>query len=301
MLFNLKQKVGARFKLIAHKGDGIPVRETEWFQNLVLDTGLNRMSSGAWVDRCCVGSGNSTPVATQTQLDNFIASTTTKQDYSTLKNTTTMPYYYGAKITWRFGLGVAAGNLSEVGMGWGNSNLWNRALIKDINGNPTTITILSDEYLDVVSEIRIHPSEVASGSFNLNDKNGNLISTHTYIGKGFLAGSPNLSMGKVQALSFTCYTGSITGVGSYPSGSGGANAVDSIIDTYPTSRSCRSEFNLGLNYYNLSHKTLIFSYSGLLSVDTAMGYQIQINPPIVKTGTQSMKYTFELSWDRYTP
>ena len=96
------------------------------------------------------------------------------------------PYYRWAKVTWRFGQGVAAGNISEVGLGWGNSNLWNRALIKDANGNPTTITVLSDEYLDVVSEIRDYPTLSSSGSFNLLDKTGAIINTYTVLGSPYL-------------------------------------------------------------------------------------------------------------------
>lgn len=198
-------------------------------------------------------------------------------------------------------MGVAAGNLSEVGMGWGNSNLWNRALIKDINGNPTTITILSDEYLDVVSEIRIYPTPSVSGSFSLLDKNGNLISSHTYTGMPFLAGSPNQNASKVQSLGFTCYSGNITGVASYPSGTGSSDFGVTVSDTNPTSKSCRTKVSLALAYQNLTHKTLIFSYTGLLSQELAMGYQIQISPGITKTSSQSMDYTFEISWDRYTP
>ncbi len=67
MNIKLQNQIGAQFKLVAHKGDAsIPSRESEWFKNIVLDTGLDQMSVGTWIDRCCVGGGNSTPVASQT-------------------------------------------------------------------------------------------------------------------------------------------------------------------------------------------------------------------------------------------
>lgn len=154
MNVQINNSVGARFKLVVRKASTEEItRETEWFKNIVLDTGLNQMSVGTWIDRVRVGSGNSTPVASQTQLDNTIASTTALFGGSgtVSQQTTTSPYYLAANRTYRFAEGVAAGNISEVGCGWGNGlDLWNRALVKDLNGNPTTITVLSDEFLDVI-------------------------------------------------------------------------------------------------------------------------------------------------------
>lgn len=117
--------------------------------------------SGCWIDRCCVGTGNSNSVVTQTSLDTFKASTTTTQGAIEAGiQVTTLPYYMWLRSTYRFGEGVAAGNISEIGLGWANANLWNRALVKDSNGNPTTITVLADEYLDVITEIRVYPQEI---------------------------------------------------------------------------------------------------------------------------------------------
>ncbi|MHA3102689.1 hypothetical protein [Acinetobacter sp. ANC 3791] len=141
MHFQVHQEVGARFKFIVRKAcDDRITTETDWFCNLVLDTGLARMSVGTWIDRCCIGTGNSTLISTQTALNSFLASSTTVQAQSTAIQVSAAPYYYSANLTWRFGQGVAVGNISEVGLGWGNTTLWNRALIKDSNGNPTTIS-----------------------------------------------------------------------------------------------------------------------------------------------------------------
>ena len=198
MNVQINNSVGARFKLVARKASTEEItRETDWFKNIVLDTGLNQMSVGTWIDRVRVGSGNSTPVASQTQLNNTIASTTTvlSGSDSVTKQTTTSPYYSAAKITYRFGEGVAAGNISEVGCGWGTGlALWNRALVKDLNGNPTTITVLSDEFLDVIIEVRYYPTQSFSGNFNLLDKTGGIVSSHTY------TASPRYELGSVVTL-----------------------------------------------------------------------------------------------------
>lgn len=305
MHFQVHQEVGARFKFIVRKAcDDSIARETEWFHNLVLDTGLARMSVGQWIDRCCVGTGNSTPVATQTALDAFVASTTTWQATSTAVQVTTAPYYYSATVTWRFAQGVAAGNISEVGLGWGNTTLWNRALIKDSNGNPTTITVLADEYLDVVSEVRVYPAQSLSGSFNLLDKTGAVISTHTYTGIPSLSGGASVVFNKVYLGWGTndswypaVYSGNIGTITTEPSAKLG-NGYPAI--TYPTATSCKCIATFDLNTANGTHKSLSLPVYNLCSVSLTTGYQLQISPTITKTSAQIMTYTFELSWGRYT-
>lgn len=52
--------------------------------------------------------------------------------------------------------GAAAGNISELTCGWGGNNVsaFARALVRDAEGNPTTITILPDEVLTLTWELR---------------------------------------------------------------------------------------------------------------------------------------------------
>lgn len=308
MQLNAHSQVGARFKLIVRKAhDDSIARETDWFCNLVLDTGLARMSAGTWISQCCVGTGNSTPVVTQTALDSFLASTSTQQSSSAGVQTSTTPYYRWAKVTWRFGQGVAAGNISEVGLGWGNSNLWNRALIKDANGDPTTITVLSDEYLDVVSEVRDYPAQSISGSFNLLDKTGAVISTHTVTGKPVLTGA-NAAFLQIIGNegnnygAFNVYSGEMgSTVTALPSGSLTNDQLSGMTVTYPTSTSIRIVGTLDLSKANGTHQSFDLMARGLLTDNyTTKRYQFQISPTITKTSSQIMTYTLEMSWGRYT-
>lgn len=298
MNISMSGKVGARFKLKVHKGDGRVIRETPWFNNLVLDAGLNQMSAGKWIDRCCVGTGNSLPVATQVQLDNLVATTTTIQSSSASRNSGVEPYYIARQVIWRFGQGVAAGNISEIGMGWGPQNLWNRALIKDINGNPTSITVLNDEYLEVVSEVRSYYETNHNGSMNLLDKNGEIISTHLITGKPCItdAPHPSISFERVGFGLIRIYAGPMGSVTTRPTGidfdSSGSN-------TYPTPRKIQSIRTLNLSEGNMSHRSF-FVGSGLMD-DFAKnnGYQFEISPPITKTSAQTMTYIIEMSWGRH--
>ena len=288
MNVQINNSVGARFKLVARKASTEEItRETEWFKNIVLDTGLNQMSVGTWIDRVRVGSGNSTPVASQTQLDNTIASTTTVL-------TTTSPYYVAAKRTYRFAEGVAAGNISEVGCGWGAGlALWNRALVKDLNGDPTTITVLSDEFLDVIVEVRYYPTQSFSGSFNLLNKTGQIVSSHTYTGLPHFAESGFVSFSKVTGALATLCSGGMNNVNTSPSSPLGNVAA---LSTYPSPKTLTCTSSFPLITANGSIRTVLQIFS---TIAAGSGYKFEINPPIVKTDQMVLSFTFSISWNRY--
>ncbi len=302
MNINVNNQIAARFKLVAHKGNPEQAtKQSDWSHNMVLDSGLERMSVGTWINRCCVGSGSNPPAANQTALQTFIASTTTRQGSETqLAQTTESPIYYGSRFTWRFGLGVAAGNLSEVGMGWSDTALWNRALIRDSAGTPITLTVLSDEYLDVIVEIRIYPQETFSGSFNLRDKAGEIVSTHTYAGRPVVsAGSSNISyafdrvaFNSSNNTQFTISPNVMTNA--YQSN--GGTGVSYSTNTYPTVTSVRGVNAVGLDQVVFAHKSFQATYQGLLS--NSNGFKWEIQPSITKTNQNTMTYSFEMSWAR---
>lgn len=320
MNLNVGCNVGAVLKLVVRKAstDEI-VKETPEFKNLVLTTGLSRMAVGTWIDRCVVGTGSSTPVASQVSLDSFLASTTTTatgvSDTGGIQ-VTTAPYYWYGRRTWRFAVGTATGNISEVGLGWGNSNLWNRALIKDVNGNPTTITVLADEYLDVVSEVRVYPQE-STGSFNLVDKVGAVISTHTVNirprfnstqgpGASWTASVPTVGRSDgLQVMGFS--------TGSIPSDNTGLppslTTVSGGIVSTPQPRGenfkrviTSGEVNIG------THKSFCISLRGLMCgsqstnvvLNASCGYNWEVDPPIPKDAETILTYSFTLTWDNHT-
>jgi hypothetical protein len=127
----------------------------DWFPNLILNNGLNTFGTIYPQSRCMVGTGTSTPVATQSQLDNRIASTTSAT--SIVRGVDLTDNYAYVRWTYRFNEGVAAGNLTEVGIGNSDTSCFSRALILDGLGEPTAITVLSDEFLDVIYELRLYP------------------------------------------------------------------------------------------------------------------------------------------------
>lgn len=302
MNVQINNSVGARFKLVARKASTEEItRETGWFKNIVLDTGLNQMSVGTWIDRVRVGSGNSTPVASQTQLDSTIASTTSLNGGSGTisKQTTTSPYYVTAKRTYRFLEGVAAGNISEVGCGWGNGlDLWNRALVKDLNGDPTTITVLSDEFLDVIVEVRYYPTQSFSGSFNLLNKTGQVVSSHTYTGLPQFDEYNTVGFNKVAGVRTFFYSGIMNDVTTRPLGQLG---IANTVSTYPSPRTLTCTGNFPLNEANGSIKTIYQMFTTVTTSNAAQAsvYKFEIDPPIVKTNQMVMTVVTSVSWDRY--
>ncbi len=312
MLFKTNIKVGARFKLIVRKSDEQRLSESAWSDNLVLDAGLDAMAGvgSAAISHVWVGSGNSAPVPSQVSLDNAIAGTSTTQgsDQSGLQ-VSALPYYYFCKRTFRFPLGASAGNLSEVGLGNGAGSLFNRALIRDSSGNPTSITVLADEILDVLVELRVYPSTNFSGQFQLLNKFDEVVSAHDYAGNAVLHNNGIAwSVASVRVdlplLAARVMANSVNPLNtSYPNTTGAV--TKSMSQSRPNNRALIGLFTLGLNEGNdWDHKGILIPIANLLSKGDSsalIGYKWDIDPPIPKSNQQTLRYMFELTWDRYTP
>tara|TARA_R110000850_G_scaffold275207_1_gene414176 strand:+ start:40949 stop:41809 length:861 start_codon:yes stop_codon:yes gene_type:complete len=158
MSVKLDSKIAGRFRLTTHGGQRGEI-DHGWIDNLILDQGIAfLLNNGDYAVESYgflrVGSGSSAPLVTQASLDSVVA-------VAPVKGTKTVGYnptggYQWTRFVYQFGQGVAQGNLSEIGSGWGAgaTQLFSRALIVDGSGNPTTITVLADEYLTVTYELR---------------------------------------------------------------------------------------------------------------------------------------------------
>ena len=325
MQVKVKAGVEGLFKLIARDENLEITRETPVFTNLVLDAGLDQMSAGPWLGKCVVGTGNSTPVANQVQLDNSLAVTTSIFAQYTLSQKTTLPYYQEFSITHRFNKGAAAGNLSEVAVGWGNllvGEIFDRALIQDVNGTPTSITILDNEYLDVVFIMRYYYDVTnRTDTLYLVNQKDEPISTHTiesfieFIhplpnGSG-MSNTPNISgnWGRVVVknlggnylpgqffnnhyANIVVFGSETVSVGTNTTLPGSSGSGMTISNTYPTTRSVLGEIGFGINNGN-------GEYHGS-RVLTTFGYlKFKVTPKIPKNNTEVFKIRILITWDRY--
>jgi hypothetical protein len=159
----MRATVEGRIRMVATKLDGSQ-RTLADFSNLITDAGLNRMGIGPFRDTCVVGTGSNAPTVSDSQLQTTRARTGAGAPNIPGPTAQSSPPYFTRTSTgFRFSVGSASGNLTEVGIGWSTGSgltdyqLWSRALIKDEDGNPTTVTVLGDEVLDIYYSMRIYP------------------------------------------------------------------------------------------------------------------------------------------------
>lgn len=95
------------------------------FDNLITNGGLDRLgaagsSHGTVISHVQVGTGSTAPANTDSALANYLAGTNRSYSYSASYGGNPTYHTEGTHY-WEFGQGAAAGNLSEIGVGWAAS------------------------------------------------------------------------------------------------------------------------------------------------------------------------------------
>lgn len=133
-----------------------------WFDNLITDGGLDQLGNVDYttdlIGYCRIGTGNTTPANTDTGLVAQVGATNTAGIGALGSGLSVDGTYIYRSVSKRFLPGTVSGvNLAEVAMASAaTGQVFSRSLIKDAGGNPTTITLASDEYLDVIYELRLY-------------------------------------------------------------------------------------------------------------------------------------------------
>lgn len=156
-------KIGGEYQLVVTRPDGT-MRSTGWFNNIITNTGFDRMMASQntmTIGYASVGSGTSTPIGTQTALDNKIGATSAV--WSALAGASAGSPTYAASHTFTcvFTQGSVIGNITEVGVGWlssGVGSLFSRALILDGVGAPTTLSLTAVDQLTVYYRVTVTPT-----------------------------------------------------------------------------------------------------------------------------------------------
>lgn len=300
--FNVKTGMSGRYKLTAIKPDGRERPLTGWFDNLILNSGLDYKCSYSSTDiipACQVGTGTSTPTNTQTALDNRVMGTGTTQSSSSGAQGSA-PYYGHFIKTYRFAAAATNYNLTEVGVGSASTGgtLVSRALILDGAGSPTTVTLLTGEILDVSYELRMYPGSVAGdytqSGVDISGTSTTIVSRASSVGDNTWGTYTVYGLGWAATNSdCTAYNGSLGAVTTVPSGTTGVMTYSSL-GSYSTGSYSRSvTFSAGLTVCNFG--------SGISAVRnrTAAGYyQYSFSPAIMKDSTMTLALTFNFSWDR---
>ena len=273
------------------------------FPNLITNGGLERMGDNSdWLSRTYVGSGSAAPNFNDSAMNNFVAVTTSNQSAVT-GSQSTAPYFAWVRVTRRFAAGAAAGNLSEAGVGW-DTALFSRALIVDALGNPTTITVGAEQFLDVTYEFRFYPKTTDdTGSFTLT---GSIGGTYDYIFRAAKVTIQNTVNAWEVAQNGTILNG-------VTSNSNGRRVYDGAIGpiTGEPSGQVDTANSIGVSAYSagslLSKATLQFGLdsanfaTGIASARVKMGigaFQVEFTPAIMKTNERLLSLEFSHSWGR---
>ena len=277
------------------------------FHNKITNIGLNQLgTSGTIISRCYVGTGTSASTNGDTNMGNYLVGVGSPV-VSSSGNYNTSPRWIQATRTYRFAAGAINTNITEVGVGWGttpSNALWSRELIVDSAGNPVTLTVLSNEYLDVVYSLRYYPVETDfTGSVVIN------AITYNYTGRAAnIANSQYLGNSPAGPAVMTLYGGPTT-LGPLNGNIVGATSSSTYTSisngTYTANSLSRSAFT----YWDLTKANLsggitaalvsLADNSGNTNAAIVQSWQLVFDKPIPKTSVNTFGLTLRFSWGRY--
>lgn len=142
------------FKLVVRNPQLEIVQETPWFPNLLTDTGdANLARTGTpWCQYCHVGSGNATPLVSDTALQIWRAQTASQ--LSSIYTPGVAPNYQFAQTKgWRFNAGSLNSTIKEVGLSYATTN--NAMCVRSLV--IPTVTVAIDQYLDIYYKLTVYP------------------------------------------------------------------------------------------------------------------------------------------------
>jgi len=302
----IQSKMAGLFRFTKRCAKTMAVRhQTAWIPNLITDWGLNARATVGPAKWCHVGTGNTAPVNTDTTLATWLASTNSTVSSANLSaNSGSPPYYNFHRQTFRFEAGDAEGNVAEVGIGPAGAStdeLFSRALILDGLGDPTTITVLSDEVLDVEYELRNY-SPTTDSVFTITDattgiehevtvraSNANTAVSATYSHARYSASWTG------SGTSRRSYTGAIGSVTEIPSGSntGGSTGMANI-GYSNNSLEKRGVMSWGLSDGNVGDGIRSIYFRSL----QLGGFQAEFDPIILKDETKVLTIEIKAGWGR---
>ena len=329
-MVKVESSLSGEFFCEVKKGDKV-VRSYPVTKNLILNQGLNsRGVKGGYLSDssrdsdsyfnwryCGVGTGNSEPLVTQTSLDTPIAKV--KAPFTDYIGDSVLAEngIFKSKVVSVFEFyGLEGNNITELGLyanGYYKYNpsiaaysvLATRALIKDAEGNATSITLLEDEILVVTYTVTVHINTVVAPSvINVIDRDGNLepYNVETII--------TNLSAKNISPIRGFTGDNNTSGVGYNDKIFDYTPLESAPVHTYLPYRKTPvvspyvvdsfeqeiymffpiSEANNDLKYISMgtsSHPTFIFKIS-----------KVSDGSPLTKTGNETLKIPMLMKWGR---
>ena len=312
----MKMGFAGEYSFVVSGGQRGTVKLAE-MSNVITDIGLDRIGVGGVGQFCRVGAGNRPAETGDSSLVSQIAHTDGIHARTTFYEPGPPPRS-AIRVTYRFGKGAAKGTLSEVGIGWANGGdtLWSRALIKDEDGEPLSITILADEVLDVIYTLYMYldlnddvKQFVYKGINRKATTRFNNVKEHSFMHSVFFQGLPTGSGGSYQHSNIGGAKSVLGDVYTSASLSPGANtsyygyrsleayvngSYERVIKWMIPDTSWTSD-NLISVMLVWPHHGNAWGWGGALSAKT------QFEPPLEKDYTEEFTYIGKIKWGRYVP
>jgi len=291
-------------------------QELDWFSNLITDQGLDVLGYAHtihFMNYCYLGTDGTAPVNTDVGV--LAPATSAKASngiYANVVNADS-PYQSSVTLSYAFTPGqVATGEIREVAVGWGTNNVsaFSRAILTDINGVPTPVTISEYDYVTVYYKLFLYPVltdvvstvEIAGTTHTVTTRARNCgtsegdISNLTYCPFGSRGGSHLIVATNDPISTITTAPGNSPGDGYVNSNalySGNYAAM-----YVPGSHEVIRQYVIPTNYWNsiIGHVSTIMVFCGTVFA----GYQMGISPPIPKDINKSLALNFKISWSRYS-
>ncbi len=314
---HIKGGLRGRLRLTTTLSDGTVTKDTGWFDNLITNAGLDQIGAySAWNTSTAsigqiayVGTGNTPPAVTDTTLTAYLASSNYlnagfPSTGSVYVPAGANPAYIYWNFTYTFPAGTATGTLAEVGVGElgplsTDKLLFSHALIVDGSGSPTTITVRSNEQLNVSYQLQlIINSTLQTGTIVFNGITYNLSWLPANVNFGFNTPQTLSDLGAISSNwpDFSVYNGVIQGITLTPTGTQTGNQSNPSLSTYVAGDySITATWSGGINDWNLTGGITAI----LVTSNLGFPYQIGISPAIPKTNFYSMTFTCTFSWNRY--
>lgn len=295
-------------------------RRVAEFHNLILDQGLNYLAQGTTTQvgftlSCCQVGTSSTPVAAgQTALQGFLAGTNVSPS-SNITNQPSSPFYGTRITTYEFAVGAAAGNLTEVGVGRATTGsvLFCRALIVDGGGVPITITVLSDEILQVTYSLRCYPVEADTPAVvTISGTNYTFTRRPIRVTSNAWAFSQNGSsvingfgLDESSSESMVAFSGGLAAATSHNMFGTSANRSSAVNNAYVSgtyTRACTGTWGIATANFGAGgiQGLLVVARFGTSAQGGPGVYQYGISPGIPKINTQQLVMNYSFQWARKT-
>lgn len=154
------------------------IKSVHDMKNLIVNGGLDAIAGGGGTVQslayfCGVGSGNTAPANSQSQLVSQIGARSGalppgQNNEAGWDESDGYGYY---RIRRHFTESQAVGNIAEVGFFTQSSGgiMFSRQLVKDNLGNPTEIAKTNSDLLNITYEIRFYPPDDLVTAFNISD------------------------------------------------------------------------------------------------------------------------------------